>query len=59
MLSQKLFNYLRNSNHSFDDAMNAYNNNMISERKEQQIRAKTMNRREPTLSHNVTLMIEL
>lgn len=59
MLSQKLYNYLLNSNHSFDDSMNAYNNNVLSERKVQQIRAKTMNRREPTLSHNVTLLIEL
>lgn len=33
---------------------------MIKERKEQHIRSKTMNhRREPTLSHNVTLLIEL
>lgn len=61
MLSQKLYSYLLNSNnYTFDDSMSAYNNSMIKERKEQHIRSKTMNhRREPTLSHNVTLLIEL
>lgn len=61
MLSQKLYNYLlnaNNANYTFDDTMSDYNSSMISERKELQIRAKTMNRREPTLSHNVTLLIE-
>lgn len=58
MLSQKLYNYLLNANYSFDDTMEDYNNSMISERKDLQIRSKTMYRREPTLSHNMTLLIE-
>lgn len=62
MLSQKLYNFLLNANYSLDESMSAlsaYNNSMIGERKEEHIRTKTMNRREPTLSHNVTLLIEL
>lgn len=58
MLSQKLYNFLLNANYSFVDTMDDYNNSMISDRKDLQIRSKTMNRREPTLSHNVTLLIE-
>lgn len=62
MLSQKLYNFLLNTNYTLNDSMSvmsAYNNSMIGERKEQHIRARTLNRREPTLTHNVTLLIEL
>lgn len=60
MLSQKLFNYLLSSNYSFDETtMNVHNHSICDDRKDiLRIRAKTMNRRGPTLSQEATLMIE-